>query len=275
MAAVPPNLKGIQTYMRLAKEYDKRDPTVAYFCRMHAIQKGIKIDSKSSDCKMFLLGLMDQLEQVKKDMVANGDEAVSNDIVGQAHVESKTVSLFIWADTQDRNGVFNKNITKAFYSANLLLEVLSQFGDLSDECKTMQKYSKWKATYLHKCAQTGETPIPGPEGSGFETDLEGLADPGMSNISLGDTFPSSQHPSNLPTNQNPQNIPGPSSQDSRTTQVPTVPSNVPASHLDASKIDIQQVKKHCKFAMSSLEYEDIASAVDNITKALNMLIRQT
>ena len=31
---------------------------------MYAVQKGIKLDSKSPDGKKFLFGLMDQLEQV-------------------------------------------------------------------------------------------------------------------------------------------------------------------------------------------------------------------
>ena len=57
---------------------------------------------------------------MKKGLIASGDESVSNDIVAQAHIETKTINLFTWADTEDRKGVFNKNITKAFYSANLL-----------------------------------------------------------------------------------------------------------------------------------------------------------
>ena len=31
-----------------------------------------------------------------------------------------------------------------------------------------QKYAKWKATYINKCLQTGETPVPGPKGSEFD-----------------------------------------------------------------------------------------------------------
>ena len=36
-----------------------------YLGRLHAVQKGIKIDSKSSEGKSFLLKLMDQLEKVQ------------------------------------------------------------------------------------------------------------------------------------------------------------------------------------------------------------------
>ena len=281
MAALPPNLKGINSFLKLGKEYDKRDPTVAYFCRMFAIQKGIKLDSKSPDCKGFLIGLMDQLEQEKEALVANGDESMSNDIVAQAHIETKTINLFTSADTEDRKGIFNKNIIKSFYSASLLFEVLTQFGEQNEECQVMQKYSKWKATYLHKCSQTGETPIPGPEGSGFEDDLGGIIDD-MSNLPKPSNNP--EYPTNVaPANQyelppNPSNsiyqelpsIPGSSTQVdtfSPPSQIPTQP----ASQFDASKIDLEQVKKLCKFALSAIEYEDIDSTVTNLTNALNLL----
>ena len=33
--------------------------------RLHAVQKGIKIDSKGKESKLFLLQLMDQLEKVQ------------------------------------------------------------------------------------------------------------------------------------------------------------------------------------------------------------------
>jgi len=200
MTTPPANLKAIGSFLKLAKEYDKRDPTIAYFCRMYAVQKGIKLDSKTAESKTFLFSLMDQLETTKKVLVSQGDEAMTNDVVAQAHLETKTIDLFTWADTEDRGGVFNKNITKAFYSTSLLFEVLTQFGEQNDECKVMQKYSKWKATYLHKCAQSGETPQPGPQGSGFEDDLGGInaslpSIPGESTYDDPSTFTSGAGPS--------------------------------------------------------------------------------
>ena len=57
-------------------------------------------------------------KQVKKELTAQGDETVSNDIVGQAHLENITVNLFSWADTEDRSSNFNKY---ASFSHNYLL----------------------------------------------------------------------------------------------------------------------------------------------------------
>jgi len=58
--------------------------------------------------------------------------------------------------------VFIRNIVKLFFTAGLLMDVLSVFGDVSEEITNTQKYAKWKATYIHNCMKNGETPTPGP-----------------------------------------------------------------------------------------------------------------
>lgn len=55
-----------------------------------------------------------------------------------------------------------RNIIKLFFTAGLLMDVLSVFGDVSEEIINTQKYAKWKATYIHNCLKNGETPISGP-----------------------------------------------------------------------------------------------------------------
>ena len=39
------------------------------------------------------------------------EEAITSEIVAQAHVESKAIQLFVWADTEDRAARFNKYVT--------------------------------------------------------------------------------------------------------------------------------------------------------------------
>ena len=253
---------------------------------------------------------------------------MSNDIVAQAHLENKTIELFTHADTQDRSGVFNKNVTKSFYSASLLFEVLTQFGEQNDECKVMQRYSKWKATYLHKCLQTGETPLPGPQGSGFEDELGAFpggsgaggtfpggsgaggafpggsgggggasgydpnmpsssgAGPSTSGGDIGFDLPSIPGSSggfadlpSVPTNvqpppsfNQPPQQPQPPPQPQQQPQQPSQP--IPSGPLkEPHEIDLQQVEKLCKFAVSALQYEDVKTAADNLRKALTMITR--
>jgi len=48
------------------------------------------------------------------------------------------------------------------------MDVLSVFGDVSEEITNTQKYAKWKAMYIHNCMKNGETPTPGPPTSDTE-----------------------------------------------------------------------------------------------------------
>ena len=53
---------------------------------------------------------------------------------------------------------------KAFYTAGMLMDVLTTFGEQTEEIATNCRYAKWKAAYIHNCLKNGETPVPGPVG---------------------------------------------------------------------------------------------------------------
>ncbi|KAG8444178.1 hypothetical protein GDO86_009383 [Hymenochirus boettgeri] len=62
LPALPQQFRSLQHHLRTAQEHEKRDPVVSYYCRLYAMQTGMKIDSKTPECRKFLLKLMDQLE---------------------------------------------------------------------------------------------------------------------------------------------------------------------------------------------------------------------
>ncbi|KAJ8275168.1 hypothetical protein COCON_G00097930 [Conger conger] len=178
--ALPPQFKSIQHHLRTAQEHEKRDPVVAYYCRLYAMQTGMKLDSKSPECRKFLVNLMDQLETMKKELGDN--ESISQEIVGNAHIENYALKMFLYADNEDRSGRFHKNMIKSFYTASLLLDVLCVFGEMSEENVQHRKYARWKATYIHNCLKNGETPQSGPmEGEAYDDEFG--ADGGMPSMS--------------------------------------------------------------------------------------------
>nr|XP_019963691.1 PREDICTED: vacuolar protein sorting-associated protein VTA1 homolog [Paralichthys olivaceus] len=131
--ALPAQLKPIQHYLRTAQEHEDRDPVVAYYCRLYAMQTGMKLDSKTPECRKFLIKLMDQLESMKKEM--SDHDSISQEVVGNAHIENYALKMFLYADNEDRGGRFHKNMIKSFYTSSLLLDVLSVFGELSEEVR--------------------------------------------------------------------------------------------------------------------------------------------
>ncbi|RMC12867.1 hypothetical protein DUI87_10392 [Hirundo rustica rustica] len=322
---LPPQLKSIQHHLRTAQELDKREPVVAYYCRLYAMQTGMKIDSKSPECRKFLSKLMDQLEAMKKQFGDN--EAITQEIVGSAHVENYALKMFLYADNEDRAGQFHKNMIKSFYTASLLIDVLTVFGELSEENAQHRKYARWKAAYIHNCLKNGETPQPGPigmEGESFDAERE---EAGSSSVPSGTTQSSSSstyEANNIPTSNYtgihippgahapantpaevphntgvtsntiqpaPQNIPlvDPSLYSAQSAGCNMIIANLmsckssPLPVLDEEQIflkgevrltpeDFARAQKYCKYAGSALQYEDVSTAVQNLQKALKLLI---
>ncbi|XP_054618485.1 vacuolar protein sorting-associated protein VTA1 homolog isoform X2 [Dunckerocampus dactyliophorus] len=176
--AIPAQLKAVQHHLRTAQEHEKRDPVVAYYCRLYAMQTGMKLDSKTPECRKFLVKLMDQLELMKEELKEN--DSITQEVVGNAHIENYALKMFLYADNEDRAGQFHKNMIKSFYTASLLLDVLSVFGELSDENIQHRKYARWKATYIHNCLKSGETPQAGPVGMELEQEADQDGDEGFS-----------------------------------------------------------------------------------------------
>ncbi|XP_045196146.2 vacuolar protein sorting-associated protein VTA1 homolog [Mercenaria mercenaria] len=302
---LPPQLKAIQHYLKTATEHDKRDPVVAYYCRLYALQNGMEIDKKSPECRTFHVALMDYLERVKKE---NDSESIHNEVVGQAHMENYALKVFLFADNEDRAARFNKNVVKSFYTAGMLFDTLSVFGEMSEDIDKNRKYAKWKAAYIHKCLKNGETPIPGPQNEegeegdtaqggapiGFEQPdpSQGYSPaPGPSSYQPGPSTyqpgPSASDSLNLPGNdpspngaqpgthappstpQDPQNSTKPAPQQVSFNTDWKPPANT--NGVDLNTQHYQKAMKYCKYASSALQYEDSKTAIDNLTKALTLL----
>lgn len=290
----PQSLKAIQHYLKTAAEHEQRDVVIAYWCRLYALQTALKIDKKSDDAKMLLVALMDWLEKIKKSMTDN--DAIANEIAAQAHIENYALKLFTWADSQDRAGVFNKNVIKAFYTAGMLMDVLITFGDLTEEIARNCKYAKWKAAYIHNCLKNGETPIPGPM-QGEEDNLESGGETfggGTPNIGFqvpNENFNTADTPNPYPNSyfdplqpQPPPVVPQtPAAPPRAPAPVPTTPEQVTTPYYpppavssagNSMKLDYSQIskaQKYCKFAGSALNFDDIPEAITNLEKALHLL----
>lgn len=306
--AVPASFKPIQHHIKTAAEHDGRDPVVAYYCRLYALQKGMEIDRKSTDCRNFLAGLMNVLEESKKQL--QDVEAVQNEIVGQAHLENYALKLFLYADNEDRAARFGKNVIKSFYTAGMLMDVLTTFGPISEDIENNRKYAKWKAAYIHNCLKNGETPISGPLPDDEESSEAGAAGgyvpgmPGPSDASYGQQpgpsamprgpspaagfsqppgdqamMPGFPQPSYSDPSSStfpvaaPRNQPAPAaySQPVAPINVPQQPSGAQGGSVALKPDDYARAMKLCKFATSALQYEDTKTAVDNLSKALNLL----
>uniref|UniRef100_A0A0N5AZF5 Vacuolar protein sorting-associated protein VTA1 n=1 Tax=Syphacia muris TaxID=451379 RepID=A0A0N5AZF5_9BILA len=257
---IPASLRPISHYVNIAKENASRDPVVYYWCLFYAVQTGMNLDKKSEEAFSYLTSLVTTLEKVIK---LAGQEAISQDIVAQAHIENFAMKLFEYADKNDRQSVI-----KAFYTAGYLIDVLTLFGELDENLVVARKYSKWKAAYICNCLKKGEKPVPGPVG-GTSDDLTLETSYANSSQSQSD---SNKQPSNAGSNYtdnsrlNVKPVPEPRNL--------TISSSNVADKTNSDKFntaDILEAQKFAKYAVSALSYEDTKTAIENLEKAMAIL----
>ncbi|GLV38797.1 Vesicle trafficking 1 [Carabus blaptoides fortunei] len=294
----PESLKAIAHYLKVAEEHDNRDIVISYWCRLHALEVAMKItNTKAPEVSKMLISLMDWLEATKG--TQSNNDGITSKMCAQATVENYALKLFKYADEQDRAENYGKNVVKAFYTAGILMDVLTSFGELSEDIAEKRKYAKWKAAYIHNCLKAGEQPVSGPMANSDENDDDFTP---VNNSSNADSVPSNEGPidsytggpgwNNFPSEPtpppsfpgvSPPTLPSVSAQVVPTTPFVPTPAPAPAvvptptmtfpttttATLDAEQIS--KAQKYCKWALSALNYDDIKSAIENLQKALYLL----
>ncbi|EJD74716.1 hypothetical protein LOAG_18006 [Loa loa] len=276
---IPQSLRPIAHYVKIGAENAGRDPIIHYWCLFYAVQSGMDIDKKSPEALQYLTSLLSILEDMKKKL--DGQEALTQDLVAQAHIENFAVKLFDYADKNDRQSNFTKGVIKAFYVAGHLIDVLTLFGELDENLIATRKYAKWKAAYIHSCMKNGETPKPGSSG-GQVGDLKDF------DMTIPQTETREEPQSTASGPVQPSILPNPVAcshtvldsapvvetyetlhipDTMRTSQEVSENSNSGRLTLD----DYMEAQKYAKYAVSALSYEDSKTAIESMLKALAIL----
>ncbi|CBQ71857.1 conserved hypothetical protein [Sporisorium reilianum SRZ2] len=158
----PAELKAVLPFVQRANELRAADKVIAYWCCYYAAQLGIAGNAKDNESKMYLLTLMDTLEELKAKLADN--DAVTNDAASSAYVENFALKVFVGADNEDRAGKATRATPKKFLAASQFIELLKIFGTLEPEMQEKIKYAKWKAADIAKAFKEGRKPEPGPAG---------------------------------------------------------------------------------------------------------------
>ncbi|GFZ04962.1 hydroxyproline-rich glycoprotein family protein [Actinidia rufa] len=289
-------------YLQRADELQKHEPLVAYYCRLYAMERGLKIpqSERTKTTNSLLISLMNQLEKDKKSVKLGPDDHL--------HLEGFALNVFAKADKQDRAGRADLNTAKTFYAASIFFEIVNQFGELQPDLEQKQKYAVWKAADIRKAMKEGRKPVPGPPGgdkdlsilsnTSGEYDLEpSRIDPTIKPSPEPDPSPRFTEaslptvPSNYPsyhqgtdaTHSTPPaptttNYPPPAQYNS-SSRNGTVSEPAPAptktyhydSNYEPSPEKIAEAHKAARFAVGALAFDDVSTAVDYLKKSLELL----
>lgn len=119
--------KMLLPYLQRADELQNHEPLVAYYCRLYAMERGLKIpqSERTKTTNSILKSLINQLEKDKKSLKLSPDDHL--------HLEGFALNVFAKADKQDRAGRADLNTAKTFYAASIFFEILNQFGELAPD----------------------------------------------------------------------------------------------------------------------------------------------
>ncbi|KAL6596636.1 hypothetical protein ACP70R_047279 [Stipagrostis hirtigluma subsp. patula] len=184
--------KGLLPYLQRADELQKHEPLVAYYCRLYAMEKGLRIPQKerTKTTNSILVSLMNQLEKDKKSLTLGPDDHL--------HLEGFALNVFAKADKQDRAGRADINTAKTFYAASIFFEILNQFGELQPDIEQKQKYAIWKAAEIRKALKEGRRPEAGPPGEDKDEAPVSTTTP-PHDMGRSQSFTSMQHGSEAPS----------------------------------------------------------------------------
>ncbi|KAK7385989.1 hypothetical protein VNO78_32006 [Psophocarpus tetragonolobus] len=221
-------------YLQRADELQKHEPLVAYYCRLYAMERGLKIpqSERTKTTNALLVSLMKQLEKDKKSIQLGPEDNL--------YLEGFALNVFGKADKQDRAGRADLNTAKTFYAASIFFEILNQFGAVQPDLEQKQKYAVWKAADIRKALKEGRKPTAGPPAGD-----EDLSVP----------FSSSSNRYDLGTTETNASSPGPDSDSSRGYHNPANYQNLPSIH-PAPKFQDVINDKHSTDIPPSMPYDN-------------------
>ena len=293
------DVKALTPFLQRADEMSRADPKVAYYCRMYAVEEGMRATERSSELSKLLGELLEQLETTKA--AAGLAETREED---ELYLENFALKLFAKADKADRAGSRDARTAKLFYVSSVFIEILNQFGPVEQDVGEKQRYAAWRGAELSGCARDGRVPPPPPDdtrgggggGGANETESEGAngtesqreettdGDGDGDETDKGEPsapawLPPAPHHPVSPPSAPPMSPPtarafahAPPTVVARTGAPP--PPNLPPPNYNTDDISVARMadaQMHAKFAVSALAHEDVHTAVDNLKKALALL----
>jgi len=259
---VPLALRPLNHFLKLGQDLLLKDYIISYWCYYYAVEKGLALD-KSVEGRLFIEKILRWLEN--ENLLHKEEEAIVQNLVAEAYIEKYILDLMVKADDLERCETYNKNTVKLLYTIGFLCETLLCFQEeMSPEFMKRMKYSKWRAAYIHKCLQKGETPQ--------SSDDSGLQEPNTALDMDIPSIPNVEEFSQVTCGQghyvngntcSSDPVPHTSQQPASDGVVKEFPDSAEGSQREVGFDEIKlilEAQKYSTIAASCLDYQDIGTA---------------
>ncbi|KAI0184506.1 Vta1 like-domain-containing protein [Xylaria flabelliformis] len=157
---IPQGLKpaGITPFIIRAAQLESAKPVIAYWCYYWVVQQilGKQLHNTDGDCLQYTTTVMDKLEQMKTDQA--GNDAVLDDVAGQAYVEQFAQETFDRALRPLKANKVTQQTASTFEAAATFFQLVNIWGQPDPETQEKIKYAKWNAARILKAIKEGKDP---------------------------------------------------------------------------------------------------------------------
>ena len=181
---IPPLVQQYQPYMQFTRR-SPRDKEAGYYCCLYVWRKCVDLRQQvppTAQTEAFINRLGDQVQRMQVELgLPPGLPAVLDTTSGFYYLFDRAATIYLVAMEQDRNRIFNRQLTQKLLDAAILFDVMTMFRPLNkDQARMrkindrarMRKIARWKATDIDRCLREGRIPVPGPP-----ADLDAMGDP--------------------------------------------------------------------------------------------------
>lgn len=165
---LPSDYSSLSPYLLKAQQLRSSLPVPSYYFSLYALNLAMKqetLRAKEENSK-FLLDLMTSLEIEKKSLINCGGpnaEAMKDGAKARAMVLQMAMKAFLAADNEEREGVATKKTARLFIDSTHFMDVLRVFdedgnGELPVELEDRIKYARWKASEIIKASKLLQSP---------------------------------------------------------------------------------------------------------------------
>ncbi|RFU27676.1 hypothetical protein B7463_g8664, partial [Scytalidium lignicola] len=157
---IPEKLKStdLGKFFRRAAQLESVRPVIAYWCEYWIVNQIITkgLSNGDAECLQFTTMLMDKLEKIKAENSTN--DAIVDDMAGQAYVEQFGLETFVRAQRAIEANKVTRQTADTFQAAATFLELINIWAPPDAETQSKIKYAKWNALRIAKAIKEGKDP---------------------------------------------------------------------------------------------------------------------
>ncbi|RSM18469.1 hypothetical protein CDV31_002605 [Fusarium ambrosium] len=162
----------VSRFINRANQLRNHKPAISYWCEYHAVNQivGKGLHNTDDETFEFTKTLIERLESTKTERA--DDDAIVDNVAGQAYVEQFANETFDRADRTLRANKVTRQTADTFDAAATFFDLTREWGEPDHEVLQKIKFAKWNAARIFKAVREGKDPnasnpkaAPEPEGT--------------------------------------------------------------------------------------------------------------